>query len=694
MGVDGFEFKEKGQKPLKIRPLNDNNYQLENLMNRYTLALAGNPNSGKTTLMNAFTGTRHQVGNWPGVTVEKKEGTFTEGDTAWLVVDLPGVYSLSPFTIEERISRDYLLQEKTDVVVNLVDSCNLERNLYLTMQLIEMEIPVVIALNMMDEADRNGISIDPDRLERSLGVPVVPIAAIEERGLDQLLERAKARIGQPAKVLEKPLNYGSDLEGMIRRLGREMEEHHIESQASARWLAIKVLEQDPRIEELVGADKARYLKVESNYSDEIANHRYKHISRVLRDAITNPGTGAYEISDKIDRILLHQWLGIPIFLLIMGLVFKLTFDIGGIFSDALGNFFSGTLSGAVGNAMQASGIAPWLIRLITEGIIGGVGGVLTFLPNIIILFLAISILEDSGYMARAAFLLDEWMQKAGLTGKTFIPMVLGLGCNVPGIMAARTLENENDRLIAILINPFISCGARFPVYILIASAFFHGNEAVVTFSLYVLGVLVALSSAWLFRRFLLKGEETHFIMELPPYRLPKLRFLILHVWDRVKGYLVKAGTVIFAASVILWVLLNFNFSGSTDIAHSFGAGFGRWIAVLFIPLGFGTWQAALSLFSGIVGKEIVVANMAIIYGIGSNPSSGAFYHALSQSFNPVSAYALLVFVLLYTPCVGVIGVMRRETNSWRWPLFSVIYQLVVAWGAAFIAYQVGHLIFR
>lgn len=660
-------------------------------MTTLTIALAGNPNSGKTTLMNALTGTRHQVGNWPGVTVEKKEGILTEGNRTVRIVDLPGVYSLSPFTIEERIARDFLLQEKPDVVINLVDACNLERNLYLTTQLMELRVPMVIALNMMDEADKKGFAISPERLQASLGVPVVPIAAIESRGLNALLEQAYAMRPESAASI-RDLEYGPMLEGMIRKLTREMDEHAVHAAAPRRWLALKALEQDERLESLIGQEKARYLKVENNYADEIAGHKYQFIARIMGEAVNHPAESAYAFSDKLDRVLLHRWVGIPIFLMVMGVVFKFTFDIGGIFVDMLDGFFSGPLSEGLRTLMQTAGIAEWLIQLLVDGVVGGVGGVLTFLPNIAILFLAISLLEDSGYMARAAFLLDQWMQKVGLNGKTFIPMVLGFGCNVPGIMAARTLENEKDRLIAILINPFMSCGARFPVYVLIASAFFPGNEAVVTYSLYLLGILVALGAAWLLRNTLFRGEETHFIMELPPYRMPKLKFLAIHVWDRVQGYLVKAGTVIFAAAVILWLMLNYNFSGPSDITQSFGAMFGQATAFIFAPLGFGNWQASLSLFSGIAAKEIVVANMSIIYGIGDNAGADAFRQALSADFTPLKAYCFMVFVLLYTPCAAVIGVIRRETDSWKWTAFSVFFQFGVAWVVAALFYQVGRLL--
>lgn len=661
-------------------------------MTAYHFALAGNPNSGKTTLLNALTGTRHSVGNWPGVTVEKKEGQLQRGENLIRLVDLPGVYSLSPYTLEERIARSYLLEEQPQVVINLVDACNLERNLYLTLQLMELGRPMVVALNMMDEARSKGYEISVEALEALLGIPVVPIAAIDAQGIDTLLEKAQAVARGEAGGAAAPVDYGTDLERMIARLQGEITEHGITHRAPARWIALKALEQDEGLGQLAGALGEQYLRVENNYAEAIANGKYRFIARVVAEALKKPAQGSYDLTDRIDGVLLHPWLGIPIFLLIMGLVFKLTFDLGGFFVQGLDGFFSVTLSGAVRAGLEAIGVAPWLIRLLVDGVIGGVGGVLTFVPNIAILFLAISLLEDSGYMARVAFLLDSGMQRLGLTGKAFIPMVLGFGCNVPGIMATRAMDNERDRLITILINPFISCGARFPVYVLIASAFFPGREALVTYSLYLLGILVALLVAWTLRHTVMGGDKTHFIMELPPYRMPKLRFLGLHVWERVQGYLVKAGTVIFGASVILWFLVSFSFQGPAPITESLGADFGRLAAPIFAPLGFGTWEASLSLFTGIIGKEIIVANMAIIYGIGAEPSAGAFYEALSGTFTPLTAYVLLVFVLLYTPCVGVIGVIRRETNSWGWTAFSVLFQFSVAWVAAFGIYRLGLLL--
>lgn len=658
-------------------------------MAELTIALAGNPNCGKTTLLNALTGTRHHVGNWAGVTVEKKEGYYKHGETQIKLVDLPGIYSLSPYSIEERIARNYILDDQPDMIVNVVDAVNIERNLYLTLQLMELGRPMVVALNMMDEARNKGFDIDCERLEKELGVTVVPIVALKSEGIDVLLEKVTASSVSESTDAMNTVHYGTDLERVIQRIQGEMNDHKKAAGYPDRWLAIKLIEKDEDIDYFIDSKVHEEMHLENDYKDLVVHQRYHAISTIVDAAVTRPVTNAYEKSDRIDRILLHRFLGLPIFAAIMYLMFYTTFNVGGYFVDLLDIFFSDILSGAVSQGLMFLGVQEWLHNLLVDGVIGGVGGVLTFVPNIAILFLFISFLEDSGYMARVAFLLDEWMQRVGLNGKTFIPLILGFGCNVPAIMATRTLENERDRLIAILINPFMSCGARFPVYILIASAFFPGYEAPVTFSLYLLGAIIAMGAGFIFRRTLFKGEKTHFIMELPPYRIPAVKQLGIHVWDRVKGYIIKAGTVIFAASVVLWFVLNFNMSGMVDIKTSFGAGLGKLASPIFAPLGFGTWQAALSLLTGIVAKEIIVANMAIVYGMGGDPSAGEFYTVMSQSFTPLTAYAFMVFTLLYTPCVGVIGVIKRETNSWKWTGFSVVFQFAVAWVVALLVYQVG-----
>ena len=658
-------------------------------MDIFKIALAGNPNSGKTTLFNALTGSNHYVGNWAGVTVEKREGRIQFSEHIMDIVDLPGIYSLSPYTLEEKISRDYIQNENPDVVLNIIDATALERNLYLTLQLIELGKPVVVALNMMDEAEKKNIHLDLEGLTAALGVPVVPIVALRKRGLNELMDHVVKAHHAKASYKPRRFHYGDEVEAFIREVELKLPKG-LKSGYDSRWIALKLYEHDIEVQKLVSPQK---FDSGHDSPDRMADLRYKVIGEIIRGTAGTSQVSFDPLTDRVDRIILNPWLGLPIFAFIMWLMFYLTFSIGGIFADGIDVFFSEYLSAWTTTGLELLEVAPWLVSLVVDGVIGGVGGVLTFVPNIAIVFVMISLLEDTGYMARAAYLMDHWMTKVGLNGKTFIPMVLGFGCNVPAIMGTRTIENENDRLIAILINPFMSCGARFPVYVLFASVFFPGNETMVTFSLYILGILMAMAFALIFRKTLFRGEQSPFIMELPPYRFPKPGDLGIHVWEKVRGYLIKAGTVIFGASVVLWFVLNFNMSGQVPITESFGAGVGHAIAPLLSPLGFGTWQNALSLVSGIIAKEIVVANTAILYGLSESAGAAEFGPVLSQAFSQVSAYAFMVFVLLYTPCVGVIGVIKRETNSWKWTGFSVMYQLVVAWTIAFVVYRVGTLIF-
>lgn len=675
---------------------------------KINIALAGNPNSGKTTLFNALTGAKQYVGNWPGVTVEKKEGKFKYKDKEEvLVTDLPGTYSLSPYSMEEVIARNYVVDNQPDVVVNIVDASNIERNLYLTIQLIELGRPVAIALNMMDLAERKGYQIDIDKLSKLLGVPVVPITASKKKGIENIADTVINLAKKKIEYNPAAIKYENNIEKKIQVISDSLKDNPKIERYNLRWLALKVIEEDEAVFKLLDknlfeeASALEEADAETDYDYEsiIADTRYKLITEVIGKSVKKPKTEKLTTSDKIDKVLTNKWLGIPIFGIMMYIVFYLTFNIGNQFLDMIDVFFSETVSGWAASGLEAIRVAAWLQSLVVDGIIGGVGGVLTFLPNIIILFIFISILEDSGYMARVAFIMDRAMRKIGLNGKAFIPMLMGFGCNVPAIMGTRTLENEKDRLAAILINPFMSCGARLPVYVLFASAFFAGHESVVVFSLYALGILVAIIVGLIFKKTLFKGEGAPFVMEFPPYRIPTLKSTFIHVWDRVKGYLTKAGTIIFAASVILWFILGYNFSGSVEITESIGAGIGRAIAPIFAPLGFGNWQASLSLLTGLAAKEVVISNMAIIYGLGDAVAEAvlegelrAFGPLLSSTFNQLSAYAFMVFVLLYTPCVAVIGVIKRETNSWKWTAFSVFYQFGVAWVVAMLVFQVGRFI--
>lgn len=673
-----------------------------------TIALAGNPNSGKTTLFNGLTGARHSVGNWPGVTVEKKEGKFKHKNIDVIAVDLPGTYSLSPYSIEEMIARNYIVEESPEVVINIVDASNIERNLYLSMQLIELGIPVVIALNMMDIAERRGHKIDHNKLSKSLGVAVVPIVATKNKGIKELLGAAVDVAKGKIKYSPFKVNYGKEIENKIEKTMSMIKDRSGVSKYNLRWLAVKVIEEDEAVLELLGMKDKFESDDEIAVSDEnaseedfeaiIADKRYTYITNILSNVVKKPKNNVLTTSDKIDKVLTNRLLGLPIFAGLMYIVFWFTFNIGNIFLDMIDGWF-GALGESVGATLEAAGTAGWLQSLIVDGIIGGVGGVLVFLPNIVFLFIAIALLEDSGYMARVAFIMDRAMRKIGLSGKAFIPMLMGFGCTVPAIMGTRTLEDEKDRLATMLVAPFMSCGARLPIYILFAGVFFPGNEGTVVWSLYVLGIIVAIIMALVFKKTIFKGQSSPFIMELPSYRIPTLKVTGALVWERVKGYILRAGTIIFAASIVIWFILNFNFTGMAEMGDSIGASIGRVMGPIFKPLGFGSWEATLSLITGLLAKEVVVSSMAVIYGLGEAVGEAAmegdvagFVGALKGvGFTGLSAYAFMVFSLLYTPCIAVIGAFKKETNSWRWTSFLVGYQFILAWVAAMLVFQIGSL---
>lgn len=660
------------------------------MSNHISVALAGNPNIGKTTLLNALTGAKYSVGNWAGVTVEKKEAHFNYKNTTITLVDLPGTYSLSSYSIDESIARNYIVEESPDVVLNIVDASNLERNLYLTLQILELGKPVVIALNMMDAANKKGIDIDIKKLSQLLNVPIIPIVASKKEGLDALLDN----VISPHIDLGLPLTYSDPIENLIAKAESHLTNTALPFDVPSRWIALKLLEQDSSVtsklpQELVNIFPDVELDIVSLTTDE----KYEFISNIIEHVIKQPNEHKKTTSQKIDSLVTNKWLGLPIFALIMFSIFYFTFNlVGNPLKDLLTVGFD-QVAGIIAATLASLGIADWMQSLIVEGILNGVFGVLSFLPNIACLFIALTILEDTGYMARVAFIMDQFMKKIGLNGKAIIPMLLGFGCSVPAIMGTRTLEDENDRLTSIMINPFISCSARLPIYTLFASAFFPGKETIVIFSLYVLGILIALTVAFIFKRTLFKSDGTPFIMELPPYHLPSLKNTASQVWEKIRGFLVKAGTVIFAASAILWVILHFNFSGPSDISNSIGASLGKLLAPLFAPLGFGTWQATLALITGVTAKEVVVSNMFIIYGLGAGATPAAFASALSSTFTPLSAYSFLVFCLLYVPCIAAIGAIKRETNSMKWTLFAITYQTAIAWLMAFLTYTIGNLIF-
>jgi len=674
----------------------------------YTFALVGNPNCGKTTMFNEMTGSTQYVGNWPGVTVEKKEGRVKKFKENIKIVDLPGIYSLSPYSLEEIIARDYIIEEKPDVVINIVDASNIERNLYLTLQLKELGIPVVVALNMMDVVTSRGDTIDIKKLEESLDMPVVPTSANKGTGVREVVERALA-VAEALAVqkVEKhtELFYDDSINRSIELIEELTAKVASDKGYNPGWAALKLLEGDEKAIEKLKLDDSLLSKItslreelENKYDIDIetiiADARYQYISKIVSKAVKKKHkSGELTVSDKIDKIVTNRILAIPIFLAIMFIVFRITFGAIGSYSvDFVDGFINETLAEAVEGWLLAAGGADWLVELIVSGIIGGLGSVLAFIPQIILLFFFLSILEDSGYMARAAFVMDRMLRKLGLSGKSFIPMLMGFGCTVPAAMAARTLENEKDRKLTIILTPFMSCGARLPVYALFSAAFFFRNQTVVIFSIYLLGIVVAILSGILLKNTVFKGEVAPFVMELPPYRVPTIKGLAIHMWDRIKGFLKKAGTIIFTASVLIWFCQSFSFSFSMveDPADSIFGTIGKVIAPIFSPLGFGDWKSSMALLTGLVAKEVVVSTIGILNGVGEEAAS--ISAALQSYFTPLKAYSFMVFTLLYMPCIAAFAAIKRELNSWKLALFSAGYQMAVAWFVAFLVYQGGRLL--
>ncbi len=667
------------------------------------IAIAGNPNCGKTVIFNNLTGSRQHVGNWPGVTVEKKEGSFMHDDRLITVVDLPGTYSLGAYSEDEAVARDFILFEKPDLVVNVLDSTNIERSMYLTCQLLEMGVKVIIVLNMFDEAKARNIEIDIKRLSSLLGVPVLPTVATRNRGLAELVKQVVETAG--AGMESRPgISYGNDVEEILKRLQEGIKKDPgLSEKYDTRWLAVKYLERDATAEEIL-AKSSEYgmlknfrdhsaKKLEALWGDDIesvfAEKRYGFIGGIAKETLKKHLSVEEKrsISDKIDRIVTNRFLGIPIFLVAMWAVFQFTFTLGSPLADLIEAFFSWLGSG-LKIGLEAIGAPVLLNSLIVDGIIGGVGSVIVFVPNIFLLFFAISLLEDSGYMARAAYITDRFMHTLGLHGKSFIPMIVGFGCNVPGILATRTLDNKKDRLITILINPLMSCSARLPVYILFTGAFFAANQGLVIFSLYLLGIILAVIMGMIFKTFIFKGETSHFVMELPPYRVPTMRSTFIHMWDKGSSFIKKAGTIIFSVVVLVWVLSNLPAGVEYASSDSLLGRIGGFIAPVLSPAGFGRWEAAAALLFGIVAKEVVVGTLGTVYGAGEQGLTAA----IAAAWTPLSAFSFMVMTLLYIPCVATIGAIRRETNSWGWTAFAMGYSLILGWTMSVIVYQIGSLL--
>jgi len=653
------------------------------------VALLGNPNVGKTTLFNAITGARQHVGNWPGVTVEKKEGKTSFKGHDIEVVDLPGTYSLTAYSIEEIIARDYILEEHPDVVVHIVDATNLERNLYLTTQLMELGSRVVIALNMSDLAEARGDEIDVQGMENFLGIPVVRMVASGQEGIDTLLDRLIIEAERNAHH-EHLVGYGDEIEKKVSEVEDILQlDATLSERYPLRWLSVKLLEGDENaIKKLDGSTVSHQVKhiLETTETEEyeavMADKRYEAISAILPQVCS---ICAQEItaSDMIDRVFTNKYLGIPLFLALMWGAFQLTFTFAAPFMDAIDAAFA-----ALAAAISTSVSFPILASFLGDGIIGGVGFVLIFIPNIFILFFILAILEDSGYLARAAFVMDRLMYSIGLDGKSFIPLLMGFGCNVPAIMATRTIEDRNDRLITILVNPFMSCGARLPVYVLLAGVFFGREAGNVIFGLYVLGIVVAVLTAKLLRSTLLKGKPAPFIMELPPYRIPTLKTSVIHMWERGAMYLKNAGTIILLGAIVVWALASFPWGVEYGAESSYVGMLGHLLQPLVAPLGF-DWKIAVALLFGFVAKEVVVGSLGVLYGAGENEAALTDSLQNDPSINAVNALGLMSFTLLYMPCLATVGVIKKETGSWKWTLFSIVYGIAVAWVVAFIIYNTG-----
>lgn len=672
----------------------------------YSVALLGNPNCGKTTAFNALTGSKAYVGNWPGVTVEKKEGRLRGIKEDITLVDLPGIYSLSPYTPEEVVARNYIIKEQPDLIINIIDASNIERNLYLTHQIVELGRPTIIALNMMDIVEKRGEKIDIKKLEELFGVKVVPVSAAKNQGLDKLIHLALEIATKKINVSSKGITFDELIEESIDEVTALLDGKQIDEVYNKRWLALKTLEQDQKVVEEFGLSKeaspvvmACINRLEEQYDDDvesiIINGRYEYITEHIASIITNRVGNKVTLSDKIDKVITNRFLAIPIFFGIMWLVYYLSVQTVG---DMTIGFMEG-LFGGIGDQvsvwLESMSVSPWIHGLVVDGIIGGVGAVLGFVPQLMILFLLIGILEDCGYMSRVAFIMDKVFRKFGLSGKSFIPMVIGTGCSVPGIMSSRTIESERDRKMTIMLTPFIPCGAKLPVFALMVGAFFP-EHAWVGPSMYVLGISMVILSGLILKNTLFKGEAAPYILELPEYHIPNFRGVMMQMWDRSKAFIVKAGTVIFVASGLIWFLQSFNFSlEMVETNESMLASIGHVIAPIFVPLGFGSWQASVATVTGFLAKEAVVATFGILLGIGEVAETDpTLVTSIGQFFTPVSAYAFMAFTLLAAPCFAAIGAMKREFGNWKWTFIAIGYQTGLAWIVAFLIYQIGSLLFQ
>jgi ferrous iron transport protein B len=729
-------------------------------MKELKIALAGNPNCGKTTVFNGLTGAHQRVGNWPGVTVERVLGEYTHNNVAIEVTDLPGIYSFSALSLDEEVARKHILFDTPDVVVNVLDASNLERNLYLTTQLLEMNVPVVVALNMMDMAKQRGIRIEINHLAKHLGCPVVAITASKKKGLDEL-KQAVHEIGESQATPGVRVSYEKDIEDVLRTLEISLSDVALSKKVSPRWFAVKLVEKDELAEELLGADRAQLpdlehqlKKVESIVGEDadmiIADGRYGFIHGLARDVTKGSDKARKTISDSIDKVVLNRMMGIPIFFLVMYLVFAITINVGGPFIDFFDGLCGTIFVDGLGALLGSIGLPEWGIAIVAQGIGGGIQTVATFIPPIFFIFLCLSFLEDSGYMARAAFVMDRFLRAVGLPGKAFIPMLVGFGCNVPGIMATRTLESKRDRILAIMMNPFMSCGARLPDYVLFAAAFFPENGGAIIFSIYMIGILLAVLTGLLFKTTVLRGEISSFVMELPPYHLPTFSGVMIHTRNRLSSFLIRAGKVILVVVAVLGFLNSMGTDGSFGNQDSKGSvlsAMSEAVTPVFRPMGIRdeNWPATVGLFTGIFAKEAVVGTLDSIYAqLEAEEATGNqevaveaerfdFWGGIAESFAAIpagfegffdslkdplglggamrevdesdagdystiverfgehgkaAAFAYLLFILIYAPCVAALAAIYREIGM-RWMIVAVSYLTVLAWVIATGFYQIA-----
>ena len=668
------------------------------------IALAGNPNCGKTTLFNALTGSNQFVGNWPGVTVEKKEGKL-KGHKDVTIMDLPGIYSLSPYTLEEVVARNYLINERPDAILNIVDGTNIERNLYLSTQIMELGIPVIMAVNMMDIVEKNGDKIHIDKLAKKLGCEVVTISALKGTGIKEAADKA-VQIAQKKGAAVPVHEFDKDVEAVIRTVESKLGSDIVNEQK--RFFAIKLLEKDDKITEQMKSVpdvSAEIKQLEDKFDDDtesiITNERYVYISSIIGDCVTKNKKNAMTTSDKIDRIVTNRWLALPIFAVVMWVVYYVSVTTVGTFVTDWTNdvLFGEIIPPAIENLLNAIHCADWLQGLILDGIVAGVGAVLGFVPQMLVLFLFLAFLESCGYMARVAFIMDRIFRKFGLSGKSFIPMLIGSGCGVPGIMASRTIENDRDRKMTIMTTTFVPCGAKLPIIALIAGALFNGASWVAP-SAYFVGIAAIICSGIILKKTkLFAGDPAPFVMELPAYHWPTVSNVLRSMWERGWSFIKKAGTIILMSTIVLWILMNFGWVDGSfgmleaeQLNDSILASIGSVIAPLFAPLGWGDWKMAVAAVSGLIAKENVVGTFGILFGFGEVAEDGAeIWGQLAGSLSTVAAYSFLVFNLLCAPCFAAMGAIKREMNNTKWFFTAIGYQTLLAYVVSLCIYQIGNL---